>query len=159
MTRGWIFHWLDGICAFDISKLPVEFQFRAIGFPVLITSIASLQISALVTGRNDTCISQSGIALGACSIARDKTVSDFEGRDRKDHRNLAGSTPLSRSSRQHLVRHNELVSADSVYFMPSSLAKASTRRHGRLRRIPQSSEPTSRGGYLSARLVGRAHLE
>jgi hypothetical protein len=64
MKRGRIFHWSDRIHAFDISKPRVEFQIRAIASPVLLTSMPSLQISALVTGWNDMCIPFSGIALG-----------------------------------------------------------------------------------------------
>jgi hypothetical protein len=65
MMRGWIFHWFERIHSFDISKPRVEFQIKAIASPMLLTSMTLLQISALVTGRNDARIPFSGIALGA----------------------------------------------------------------------------------------------
>src|SRR5260221_8712007 len=68
--------------------------------------------------------------------------------------------PHSKSARLllRLVGSNEPAPADSVHFVPSSVAKAWTRGDRRLRGILQSPGATSRGGCLSPRRVGLNRL-
>src|SRR5258707_3681717 len=69
--------------------------------------------------------------------------------------------PHSKSARLllRLVGSNEPAPADSVHFVPSSVAKAWTRGDRRLRGILQSPGATSRGGCLSPTRVGRTRLD
>src|SRR5260221_14229141 len=73
----------------------------------------------------------------------------------------ASFNPHSKSARLllRLVGSNEPAPADSIHFVPSSVAKAWTRGDRRLRGILQSPGATSRGGCLSPRRVGRTRLD